>query len=496
MAPKISQTEWDEIAREQKVEWLEPVKNSRTPTRARCTLCGNTWFPWPGNVKRGHRCGRCRKVGIEEWDKRAKDVDIKWVDRVESSRKPTKARCLKCGKEWKAVPSAVQQGTGCPECWIDRRRKTREEHDAEAMAVGVEWLAYPPNVNTPTSARCLSCGNEWKAWPSAIRQGHGCNVCASKRAGVRRRKPQSAHDREAKAVGLSWLEPVERTTSPTRAQCVTCGHEWLAWPSNIRAGRGCPVCRYEKSARKQRISQSEWKARFEAAGLTLMGEVRNNHSPVPTACSKCGHHWNAWPSAVAAGKGCPVCAVALRARDQRISQETWDARGALVGVEWVEKVRGARVQAAAHCLRCEYEWMAWPSAVERGGGCPRCAEYGFDPSRPALLYLLVRDDGVAKVGITNGTSQFDTRRFAHHARNGFAPVLTWAFGNGHLAREAERAVLAWWRQDLMAPPADESGSGWTETVDTAIVAVEEIRRRITELALAVGAIERVVRAPD
>jgi Probable Zinc-ribbon domain len=66
------------------------------------------------------------------------------------------------------------------------------------------------------------------------------------------------------------------------------------------------------------------------------------------------------------------------------------------------------------CRACGYKWSA-PAVARAGGtGCPRCADYGFDPAEPAWIYLM-HLHGEQQIGITGNLKI----RTDHHTRSGW-----------------------------------------------------------------------------
>ncbi len=71
------------------------------------------------------------------------------------------------------------------------------------------------------------------------------------------------------------------------------------------------------------------------------------------------------------------------------------------------------------CSGCAHEYDAPGSQRARGRGCPECAEYGYNPLKPGILYL-VRRPGQYKVGIANlEAATGPNSRFTTHKRNGW-----------------------------------------------------------------------------
>jgi hypothetical protein len=116
---------------------------------------------------------------------------------------------------------------------------------------------------------------------------------------------------------------------------------------------------------------------------------------------------------------------------------------------------------------CEegHEWEAIGSSRTWGTGCPICATFGFDPSKPSVLYFLSHSEKNArKIGITNAS----TTRLRDFKRQGWVVLKTLEYPTGYLMREIERQTLSWIRVDLgLSAYLTEQDmrrlGGWSET---------------------------------
>ena len=462
----------------------------------------------------------------EEHRERAAAVGIEWLADPPNTTTPTPARCLTCGHLFTPTSSGAQQGQGCPAC-CGRLPITPEEHHRRAAAAGLEWLVEPPNTSAPTPARCLKCGHEWSPKPSHVRDGHGCPSCAGQFV------TREEYDRRAAALNIEWVgdEPV-RSAEPHPARCLTCGHEWRAWPDDVKGGRGCPKCAKARAGEKlrgRRVSLAELNRRAAAAGIEWLAEPADTNSRTPARCLTCGHEWNPTPNRVLQGRGCPACA----AERLRRPHEEWNARAAAVGIEWIgderihattphaarcltcghewspkpDAVSGghgcpkcagmiatpeeraeqaaavgiewledpstAREKAPARCLTCGHEWAVRPNSVQQGQGCPACSPRGFDPAAPATVYLVRHERGpVVKVGVTDADKR---ERLRTHNRRGWETLGTWPVPVGRDALAIEAAVLEWWEDRGAVPCEPEDvpeGDGYTEAVFVTAAAEE------------------------
>ena len=104
-------------------------------------------------------------------------------------------------------------------------------------------------------------------------------------------------------------------------------------------------------------------------------------------------------------------------------------------------------------------WSAIPNSVVNAGcGCPYCAEYGFNPKKPAWIYILIFKNFI-KYGITNNLDQ----RLIQHKRNGeYTVAVTKLYENGTTAKKWEGDVKItlgghYVTKEIMP-------DGWTETL--------------------------------
>ena len=78
-----------------------------------------------------------------------------------------------------------------------------------------------------------------------------------------------------------------------------------------------------------------------------------------------------------------------------------------------------------------------------GNGCPSCAEYGFNPNKPAVFYLLKRE-GEQQLGITNDFP----RRMKEHSLKGWVEVDKSSPHSGQEVLDVETAFRKWLREEV------------------------------------------------
>lgn len=93
------------------------------------------------------------------------------------------------------------------------------------------------------------------------------------------------------------------------------------------------------------------------------------------------------------------------------------------------------------CNMCNNNFWQRPDSHLNGHGCPYCAIYGFNKTKPAIVYYLKITHGdivVYKIGITNRSIQ---GRFSNEELAGITILETWKYLIGAEAYEHEQHVL-------------------------------------------------------
>ncbi len=190
----------------------------------------------------------------------------------------------------------------------------------------------------------------------------------------------------------------------------------------------------------------------------------------------CGHEWPTTASSVLGGTGCSGCVGGVALSDDEIRSGLGERQ-----VDLVEYGGNANSQSRFRCLAdgCDCEWPTTLSAVRGGTGCPSCAVAGFDPSAPALVYLIKHVEfGALKIGVAG----VDSDRLGQHRRKGWELIASWTYEVGADAKLEERTVLDQWKADGLPvgflDPSDMPQRGETETTSLTMVDLEALMASI------------------
>lgn len=188
-------------------------------------------------------------------------------------------------------------------------------HDEQVAAIAkinpnVEVLEEIKGNETKVPCRCKICHHEWEIRPNDLKHGRGCPGCGIIKCANAHRL---THDEHVAAInkkhpGIEILEEIKSVNKKVKCYCKICGYEWMAKPSSLKSGYGCPEC--GKIKNKNRKTHEEHLKEIEAVNknVEVIAKIKNAETPVLCCCKVCGHKWNVKPSNLKQRHGCPQCA--------------------------------------------------------------------------------------------------------------------------------------------------------------------------------------------
>lgn len=184
-------------------------------------------------------------------------------------------------------------------------------------------------------------------------------------------------------------------------------------PGNHLNGKeGCKQCYSKSNKDRQRMSIEEFIQRVKGIHGDAFNfnnfEYNGTEYRSTFLCNKHNIEFKQLCASTLAGKlGCPLCTTELRkcllADDKnKFITKAKTVHGDTYTYDTFNYTRSG-VPSSITC-RIHGDFEQSPNSHLNGRGCPSCANYGFDDSKPAILYYLSINDGEAyKIGITNKT---------------------------------------------------------------------------------------------
>lgn len=326
----------------------------------------------------------------------------------------------------------------------------------------------------PWPSTCRVCGEQISPSLHNIRNGQGaCKYCAHKCV-----KPLVAVGKMM-AAGAQPRTAYSSSSEPWPCKCLRCGRAISPRYDSIVAGQS--PCKYCSG---NAVDVGEAEETMLEAGLRPC--VPWPGSDVPWLCECLSCHRFVEPRYHHVRRGhsrCKYCA--------GHAVDPVEAVAVMHAADLEPEVQfpGADKPWQSTCKRCTSPVRPRYSVVKIGiRGCRRCAKYGFDPTRPAAIYLATSVQlGAIKVGVSNR----ERGRLAEHAKYGWLPFVVderpciWPVETGVQALVIEKKILHWWCNDLGAcafvDQVQMPQRGATETASLGLVDPEATARRIEML---------------
>jgi hypothetical protein len=218
-------------------------------------------------------------------------------------------------------------------------------------------------------------------------------------------------------------------------KCLICGLEWMTRPSNVLNRSNCPHC-FGTHKSSVEITNELLKTR----NILMIGEYINANVNSLFKCLVCDWEWVAAPSSILNAKtGCPCCSCRIQLTKEIVNSRLEKSnRNILLIGDYITNKDNSLFK----CLVCDHSWMARPDAILNRSGCPICAKYGFDKTKPAILYYIEiyhNNNKYYKIGITNRSVE---NRFLKCETHKISTILEKQFDLGIDAYKIEQNILS------------------------------------------------------
>lgn len=334
-------------------------------------------------------------------------------------------RCLLHG-DFDQTPSKHMGGSACAHCGTQRTadkqrasletflKKARVVHGEKYDYSAVQYVSTHQNV----TIACRVHGPFLQS-PAAHLRGAGCPVCAGKGLDT---NGFVARARALHGERFSYDRAVYRdATAKITVTCPDHGDFDVLPGVHVRqnGSGGCKPCRNEWLSRRFARGNDGFiaKARIVHGDKYEYSQVRyvNKESNVLITCPKHGAFEQRGGVHLAGGE-CPACSYVSRAEKIRLTQEEFIARARAVHGEFYDYSQvvyiGTNAYVTVVCpIHGSFEQNA--HSHKSGTGCPGCAEHGFDPNQPAVLYILAISGRACAFTGFGITRDINTRLRAH-----------------------------------------------------------------------------------
>ena len=476
--------------------------NARTATNQNCPICANK------RILAGYNDLESQRPEVaSEWDYEA-NAGLTPSEVYFRSTRKVFWQCREGHSFKSAIRSRTERGTGCSVCANRVVLKGFNDLATTHPELAAEWDHDANGTLSPSDVvsgseikvfwRCEK-GHSYVSIPYNRLKGTGCTVCSGQMVqlgfnDLASTRPDIAKEWDYQKNGD--VTPQQVTAGSNKKYFWLCpqGHSYRADVAHRSAGKGCPYCAGQKvlvGFNDFPTTHPELAKRWDyTKNAPLMPEqfTMGATKKVYWLCER-GHSHLGGINSKANGNGCPVCA------DQLVLAGYNDL-GTLypeIAAEW-DYAKNAPVtpRDVLRGTARKYFWLCsaghsfQQSVLSRTGGgqgCPRCAKYGYDSTRPGILYFIKNENLRArKIGITNRETGIRYDRIKSYGSD-WHVIQTFTDEDGYRIKQAELAVLDWIRKtaglgQFLTRQDMGSGGGHTETFSIDGPSDSEILERI------------------
>ena len=178
------------------------------------------------------------------------------------------------------------------------RKLTNVDIDSRLVSTNIIRLEDSKGGRTKIKFKCILDDYEWMSTPSNIlHNGNGCARCS-------KHEPITNLNLDMRLVGRSLIriEDVSHTKMKIKFRCEVDGHEWYATANSILDGNGCPKCAKHEICTNKYIDDN-----LRNRPIIRIGDSQGSTIKITFKCAIDNYQWNALPSNIIRGSGCPSC---------------------------------------------------------------------------------------------------------------------------------------------------------------------------------------------
>lgn len=318
-----------------------------------------------------------RKLTHEEFIEKFKKQnthaqDIEVLGTYKNANTKILCKCKICEHEWEPRPDDLLHGHGCSKCggtgkltheeFMEKfNKQNKHAHDIEIMGTYI-------NAKTKIKCKCKIDEYEWETIPSRLLQGGGCPKCG----GTKKLTHEEFITRLQQInANIEIIGTYVNSSTKILCRCKIDRCEWEARPTDLLQGHGCPQC--------MKITHDKFIQRFNevnpyANDIEILGTYKGALNKIKCRCKIDGCEWEANPSNLLKGTGCPKCGEKRTAQKQAKTHEQFmeELQQINPNIEILGTYKNALNKIKCRCKVCEHEWEAQPRNLLNGIGCPKC----------------------------------------------------------------------------------------------------------------------------
>lgn len=360
---------------------------------SKCLICGEIWYPRPDHLIEGHGCPKCggaKQKNNKEFLLQLGKINqfINVLEDYKNAKTKLLCKCKYCGYEWRAIPSKLLAGNGCPKC--DSRNKTSFSEQAilyyirkvysnalgryklensnlefdvyipeEKIAIEYDGVYWHKDKNNLEYEKYLLCK---KNNIKLIRIREGKTVTEVADYIIFRNLPFEYNTLDESIEALINYLNCKQISINTERDAYDIREQYYSDLKDNSLGVKYPVL------------AEEW-LQEKNGGITPFMISYGCNDRYWWKCSACGYEWRtAVCDRSCSGKGCKKCSDRRNSENKTKSQFLFEEEIKKINsnICVVGLYRGTHKLISVSCNNCGNQWNTYPTTLLRGRQCPKC----------------------------------------------------------------------------------------------------------------------------
>jgi len=158
-------------------------------------------------------------------------------------------------------------------------KKTHDEFANECRYFPIELLEKYTGGRQRILVLCKECGNKWRIRVDHLLSGRKCPLCSKESMKRRNMKTTEECSYDMKKIGLILKSKYNGRSEKVSIECIKCGYEWSAYPTNKLSCKKCANIACSEKMRKPQtpVFDDGFILKYNVCGKIVTIDKSNEH---------------------------------------------------------------------------------------------------------------------------------------------------------------------------------------------------------------------------
>jgi len=270
---------------------------------------------------------------------------------------------------WDAFPFNLLKGQNCPKCSGVYKKNTNDFIEEIQAMYNNEYslLSEYEGANKKVKMVHNICNNFYEVTPSNFLRGRKCPYCARENSYAYTNE-EFIHKMKTINPNIKIVDDYKGSMIKHNVECIKCGYQWEATANTLlRNKTSCKNCSTWKN---KKIEYEDFVKRTANNNSKIVGNFTDMNTVTAFKCEIHNIIFNTKPSYVLTNSvKCPKCT-----KKPIVTNEMFKNRIKRINkdIEILGEYKNQKERILCKCKRHKYTWLAAPTTLYNGCGCPMC----------------------------------------------------------------------------------------------------------------------------